>query len=447
MLKYFITVCLLILPNVSYGFSSYADLVETLMPSVVNISTVKETIDENENIDNMMLNPSLDGREALGSGFFIRGDGYILTNNHVINGAKKITIITNDNEEYEASIIGSDKISDLAVLKITPKDKEKTFKTVSFGNAENARIGDIVLTFGNPYGLGVSVSQGIISAKSRNIGINNLQYLQTDASINQGNSGGPMFNIDGEVIGINTALFTIQGASGVGFSLPSNTANWIASQLIEKGKVKRGWIGMKVSNGIDKYTDKSGFVVTEINEESNAYKEGLRVGDIIIAYNDKIASDIDEFNLFTETMDIGQALRLKIISYGEEMKVIVRIQEMPAEELKVATSNALKEAALQSLEKEDSDAYYVSELGVTVKEADPRGLMIVKLDRQSALKGKGINKGDIILEADRSDIYSVDNLLENIRYAMIDDYRPISLLIQNEENAFYVTVELAAEND
>ena len=326
-------------------------------------------------------------------------------------------------------------------------DKEKTFKTVSFGNAENARIGDIVLTFGNPYGLGVSVSQGIISAKSRNIGINNLQYLQTDASINQGNSGGPMFNIDGEVIGINTALFTIQGASGVGFSLPSNTANWIASQLIEKGKVKRGWIGMKVSNGIDKYTDKSGFVVTEINEESNAYKEGLRVGDIIIAYNDKIASDIDEFNLFTETMDIGQALRLKIISYGEEMKVIVRIQEMPAEELKVATSNALKEAALQSLEKEDSDAYYVSELGVTVKEADPRGLMIVKLDRQSALKGKGINKGDIILEADRSDIYSVDNLLENIRYAMIDDYRPISLLIQNEENAFYVTVELAAEND
>ena len=435
----------LLIVSDAFAMTSYADLVDEVMPSVVNISTQKEVIAEDDATDNMMINPTLNGRESLGSGFFIRTEGYILTNLHVIDGAKKITVITNNDKQYEAKIIGKDTPSDLAVLKI--EDKDAKFKPVKFGNVDEARIGDIILAFGNPYGLGLSVSQGIISAKSRSIGIGEQQYIQTDAAINQGNSGGPLFNLDGEVIGVNSAIFKDIGANGVGFSLPSNIANWISNQLIDTGHVKRGWIGLKVAIGIDKYTDKSGFMVTEIDENSNAFKEGIRVGDIITFYNDKPANDLNEFIQFTETMEPGQALRLKTLSYGQETRNVIRVQEMPAETLKNITNKALIESKMYAQKQYGDDIFYISELKIAVKEANPRGLAVVKLERKSPLFGKGIEEGDIILEADRSDIYSVDNLLDNIRNSIVDDYRPISLLIQGIDNTFYANIELEPEND
>lgn len=431
----------------TFAMESYADLVEMLIPSVVNISTERKIINDNaENIDSVILNPELDGREALGSGFFIRDDGYIITNDHVIEGAKKINIITDEEISYEAKIVGIDKPSDLAVLKIETSNNKK-FKPAIFGNADKARIGDKVLTFGNPYGLGVSVSQGIISAKSRSIGIGEQHYIQTDAAINQGNSGGPMFNLDGEVIGINAAIFTTKGANGIGFSLPSNIANWIANQIIENGYVKRGWTGLKVANGIDRYTGKAGFVITEINENANAFKEGLQVGDIIVQYNDIEALDLNEFIRFTETLEPNSALRLKTVSNGLEMKHVIRIQEMPSEALKDITNKALSDRNKYANLGLGDDVFYISELNIAVKEANPRGLLIVKLERKSPLYGKGIKEGDIILEIDRSDIYSVDNLLDNIRNAVVDDYRPLSILMQGLDNTFYATVELVKEND
>ena len=429
----------------AFALTSYADLVDEVMPSVVNISTQKEVIAQDDTTNNMMINPSLSGRESLGSGFFIRTDGYVLTNLHVIEGAKKISVITNNDKQYDAKVIGKDKPSDLAVLKI--EDKDAKFRPVKFGDVDEARIGDIILAFGNPYGLGLSVSQGIISAKSRSIGIGEQQYIQTDAAINQGNSGGPLFNLDGEVIGVNSAIFKDIGANGVGFSLPSNIANWISNQLIDTGHVKRGWIGLKVAIGIDKYTDKSGFMVTEIDENSNAFKEGIRVGDIITFYNDKPANDLNEFIQFTETMEPGQALRLKTLSYGQETRNVIRVQEMPAETLKNITNKALIESKMYAQKQYGDDIFYISELKIAVKEANPRGLAVVKLERKSPLFGKGIEEGDIILEADRSDIYSVDNLLDNIRNSIVDDYRPISLLIQGIDNTFYANIELEPEND
>lgn len=448
----FILISCLLLSFQAKALDSYADLVEELMPSVVNISTEKTVIDTKEsNMDNVMIDPMLQGREALGSGFFIRSDGYILTNYHVIEGAKKITVLTNDNKSFEASIVGIDKPSDLAVIKVNNKTEDKdnplVFKSVIFGDAEQARIGDKILAFGNPYGLGVSVSSGIISAKSRNIGLGEQQYLQTDASINRGNSGGPMFNLNGEVIGVNAAIFTVHGASGVGFSLPSNIANWISAQIIETGKVRRGWLGFEIAYGFDKYTDKSGFVITAIDEESSAYKEGLRVGEIIIAYNDKPATDVSDFQRFTETMEPGQTLRLKTLSYGEEIRNVIRIQEMPEKELKNITNKALSESRKYYHEGNNEDVVYISELKIAVKEASPRGLAIVKIESQSPLQEKGISVGDIILEADRSEIYSAENLLESIRYAVFDDYRPLTLFIQGLDNTFYSTIELAREND
>ena len=435
----------LLIVSDAFAMTSYADLVDEVMPSVVNISTQKEVIAEDDATDNMMINPTLNGRESLGSGFFIRTEGYILTNLHVIDGAKKITVITNNDKQYEAKIIGKDTPSDLAVLKI--EDKDAKFKPVKFGDVDEARIGDIILAFGNPDGLGLSVSQGIISAKSRSIGIGEQQYIQTDAAINQGNSGGPLFNLDGEVIGVNSAIFKDIGANGVGFSLPSNIANWISNQLIDTGHVKRGWLGLKVAIGIDKYTDKSGFMVTEIDENSNAFKEGIRVGDIITFYNDKPANDLNEFIQFTETMEPGQALRLKTLSYGQETRNVIRVQEMPAETLKNITNKALIESKMYAQKQYGDDIFYISELKIAVKEANPRGLAVVKLERKSPLFGKGIEEGDIILEADRSDIYSVDNLLDNIRNSIVDDYRPISLLIQGIDNTFYANIELEPEND
>jgi len=438
----------LLVTPVAFAMESYADLVEDVMPSVVNIFTEKEAVEDTENIDNVMLNPNLKGRESLGSGFFIRNDGYILTNYHVIKDAKIISVMTNGGDIYDAKIIGTDTISDLVVLKIdSKKDKETHFKSVVFGNPQEARIGDKVLTFGNPYGLGISVSEGIISAKSRNIDMGEQQYIQTDAAINQGNSGGPMFNLDGEVIGINTAMFSENGGQGIGFALPADIANWVSSQLMESGVVHRGWLGMNVSNGIDRYTDKSGFVITEIDEESNAYREGLRVGDVILKYNDTIAKDLNAFKHFTETMKPGQRLRLTTSTLGEEIKSVILIQEMPLQALKKVTNKALEEQRKYLHQSLDKDVFYISELKIAVKESSPRGLIIVKLERKSPLFGKGIKEGDIILEADREDIYSAENLLDTLRNSASDDFRPISLLIQGLDTAFYATVEIEPEDD
>lgn len=439
--------CLLVTTPLAQAEQSYADLIEEVMPSVVNISTEK-AVNKDDGIDNLMINPQLNGRESLGSGFFIRNDGHILTNFHVINGAKRITVTTNDGVTYDAKVKATDKTSDLAILKINgKKGHEKDFVPAKFGDADKVRIGDIVLTFGNPYGLGISVSQGIISAKSRSIGLGEQQYIQTDAAINQGNSGGPMFDLNGEVIGVNSAIFTIQGATGVGFALPSNIATWISNQLLNDGKVRRGWIGMKFSNGVDQYTGEEGFVITDIDEASNAYREGLRVGDIITAYNDRKATDLNTFVQFVEQLDLGQALRVTVLSGGMETRNVIRVQEMPQKALKEVTNKALIENAKSLHQDEDKDVFYISELNIAVKEADPRGLKIVKLERVSPLYGKGIKEGDVILEADREDIYSPDNLLDSIGNALSDDMRPISLLIQGLNDVFYVDIEVKLEND
>ena len=430
----------------AWATNSYADIVDEIMPSVVNISTKMRDI-EAENIENLMINKDFENRESLGSGFFISNDGHILTNEHVIKGAKKINIITNDNEIYEANLIGSDSISDLAVLKITPKNSDN-FKPISWGEASNARIGDIILTIGNPYGLGVSVSHGIISAKSRNIGFREQQYIQTDAAINEGNSGGPMFNLKGEVIGVNSAIFKKLGATGVGFSLPSDIAKWISSQLIKKGNVDRGWIGFDLSYASDaKHTNKTGFLVTTINEESNAYKAGLRIGDIITHFDNFPADEINEFNTYIETSEIGASLSLKTLTKGKEHNLTVEIQKRPIEELKNIKNKALEENHNYTTKNTNDNVTYISEFMIAVQEVSPKGLEIIKIDNNSPFKNMGISRKDIILEADGADVYSAENLLDSIRNAVVDDYRPISFLIQSADNTFYATIDLVKEYD
>jgi len=282
--------------------ASFSDLAEKLMPSVVNISTT-QTIKTQTNPFPFQFPPGSPFEEmfkefqkpterkatSLGSGFIINKNGTIVTNNHVIANADDIIVRVN-NKEYEAKVLGADPYSDVAVLKVQSSEK---FKTVEFGNSKKARVGDWVVAIGNPFGLGGTVTSGIISAKHRDINLTRYDNLiQTDASINQGNSGGPLFNLDGEVIGINTAIISPSGtSSGIGFAIPANDASKVVNQLIKYGETKRGWLGVKI-----KYVTKEMAQVTELNEPKGAFIEGISEGGPAEKGGLKIADIILEFD-------------------------------------------------------------------------------------------------------------------------------------------------------
>ncbi len=282
--------------------ASFADLAEKLMPSVVNISTT-QTIKTQSNpfpfqfppgspFEDMFKEferPTERKATSLGSGFIIKKDGTVVTNNHVIANADDI-IVRVDNKEYQAKVLGTDPYSDIAVLKI---ESTKNFKTVKFGNSDKSRVGDWVVAIGNPFGLGGTVTSGIISARNRDINLTRYDdFIQTDASINQGNSGGPLFNMDGDVIGINTAIISPSGASsGIGFAIPSNYASTIIDQLINYGETKRGWLGVRIQqvtkemSKIAGLEEPTGAFIGGVSENSPAEKGGIKEGDIILEFN------------------------------------------------------------------------------------------------------------------------------------------------------------------
>ncbi len=282
--------------------ASFADLADKLMPSVVNISTT-QTIKTQGTPFPFQFPPGSPFGEmfkefekpterkatSLGSGFVIKKDGTVITNNHVIANAEDIIVRVN-NKEYEAKVIGSDPYSDVAVLKI---ESSEIFKTVQFGNSDKARVGDWVVAIGNPFGLGGTVTSGIISARNRDINLTRYDdFIQTDASINQGNSGGPLFNLDGDVIGINTAIISPSGASsGIGFAIPANYASTIIDQLIKFGETKRGWLGVRIQQvtkeiaKVAGLNEPRGAFIGGVSEGSPAEKGGIITGDIILEFD------------------------------------------------------------------------------------------------------------------------------------------------------------------
>ena len=285
--------------------NSFADLAEKLMPSVVNISTT-QTIKTTTNQFPFQFPPGSPFGEmfkdferpterkasSLGSGFIIKEDGIVITNNHVISNAEDILIRVGD-KEYDAEVIGADPYMDLAVLKIKTKDK---FKPVSFGDSSKARVGDWVVAIGNPFGLGGTVTSGIISARNRQIGLTRYEdFIQTDASINQGNSGGPLFNIKGEVIGVNTAIIAPgqSGSIGIGFAIPANAASNVIDQLLKFGETKRGWLGVRIQEvskeiaDVEKLKKPEGALVASVGKNSPADKAGIKAGDIILEFDGK----------------------------------------------------------------------------------------------------------------------------------------------------------------
>jgi serine protease Do len=281
---------------------SFADLAEKLMPSVVNISTTTTVTTQSnpfpfqfppgspfEDMFKEFGEPQERKSAALGSGFIIDEKGIVITNNHVISDAEDIIVRVNGDKEFKAKVIGADPLSDIAVLQLETNEK---FIPVKFGDSDKARIGDWVIAIGNPFGLGGTVTSGIISARNRSIGLSRYEdYIQTDASINSGNSGGPLFDMNGDVIGINTAILGRNGSIGIGFSIPSNSARIVIKQLIEFGETKRGWLGVRIQDvtkeiaDVEKLDEPRGALVASVAQNSPSDKAGVKAGDIILEFN------------------------------------------------------------------------------------------------------------------------------------------------------------------
>lgn len=432
-------------------FPSFADLAEKLTPSVVNISSFSQSETENGE-GNTPLS------ESLGSGFIIDGNGYIITNNHVVEKAESISVTLSDNTKTEARVIGKDPKTDLALIKIETK---RPLNAVKFGDSDKIRVGDWVLAIGNPFGLGSSVTAGIVSAKSRDIESGPYDsFIQTDASINQGNSGGPMFNLQGEVIGISSAIFSTTGASqGVGFAIPANLAGWVISQLKEHGEVKRGWIGIKIQPNTPEIADSlgisanQGVVVSGVTEQGPAQKAGLQAGDIVLSFNRQPIDNTKNLSRLIAETKIGTPAPIEIWRSGQKQTLTVPIELMPEE----TPLSAAKETASDAAETPDNGES-LNIIGFTVKEISPElaeryklapstsGVVVTDILPNSDASRKGIKIGDIIVKIDKRNIIGESAFHEYVNDARRENNRPVLLAIQGQEALHFVAVKLMSHD-
>lgn len=415
-------------PQVRNGnLPSFADLVEVLKPSVVNISTtsvVKQRgfLQQAPNTPYGRKDPFEDffkkffggqnpqqkefKRQGLGSGFIISQDGYVVTNNHVVERAEDIKVILEDGTEFKAEVIGKDAKTDLAVLKI---EAEYDFVAVEVGNSDQLRIGDWVMAIGNPFGLGYTVTSGIISAKGRSLGLGAYDdFIQTDAPLNPGNSGGPLFNLNGEVIGVNTAI-SARG-QGIGFAIPINLASNVINQLKDSGKVVRGWLGViiqeitpEIAEGIG-LDGTNGALIAEVSPDSPADKAGLKSGDVVIKFNNQPIEEFADLTRFVGAAKPDSDVNLTIIRDGKEKVLDVKLGE-------------LKDAKKASDEPEESTD---SKIGLNVKEITPElakkynldrdsGVILFNVERGTKAYDAGFRSGDIITSIDKTEINSLDD--------------------------------------
>ena len=442
---------------------SFADLAEKLMPSVVNISTT-QTVVTNVNpfpfefppgspFEDMFKEfgtPQKRKASALGSGFIIDAKGIVVTNNHVIKGAEDIMVTVNGEKEYEAKIIGSDPLSDLAVLEIQSKDK---FIPVKFGNSDKARIGDWVLAIGNPFGFGGTVTAGIISARNRSIGLARYEdYIQTDASINQGNSGGPLFDMNGDVIGINTAILGRNGSIGIGFSIPSNSAKIVIDQLIEFGETKRGWLGVRIQDvtkeiaEVEKLDRARGALVASVAENSPSEKAGIQAGDIILEFNGEKINQMKELPAIVARTEVGKKVEVKVWRDKKEIiKNVILGRLETSDDFKIS-----KNQETQQQNNEDIiESLRIAVRPLTKEDIKNRklpnqttGLVITRIANNSPV-ANSIELNSIIVEAQKKRIKSADDLRNVIKGVLNSNQKTILLAIYNNQNQRrYIGVKL-----
>ena len=439
--------------------ASFADLAERLMPSVVNISTT-QTVTTNLNpfpfqfppgspFEDMFKEfgaPQKRKATALGSGFIIDSKGIVVTNNHVIQGAEDILVRVNGDKEYEAAVIGADPLSDVAVLQIKSKEK---FISVKFGDSDKARIGDWVIAIGNPFGLGGTVTSGIISARNRSIGISRYEdFIQTDASINQGNSGGPLFDMEGNVIGINTAILGQSGSIGIGFSIPSNSAKKVIDQLIKYGETKRGWLGVRIQTvskeiaDAEKLDEPRGALVASVTKGSPSDKAGILAGDIILEFNETLIKEMKELPLIVAQTEVGKTVVVKVWRNKEEVTKKIKLGRLEtSEDFKVRKkveepkTSEIKELKLtvRILTKEDINIRKLPE--------NTTGVVITKIEDDSPVKYLNIN--DVIVEVQKKKIKTIGDLQNIVKIAIRSKEKTILIAIYNNQNQRrYIGVKL-----
>jgi serine protease Do len=440
--------------------SSFADLAEKLMPSVVNISTT-QTVTTNKNpfpfqfppgsrLEDMFKEfgvPETRKAMALGSGFIIDAKGIVVTNNHVIKGAEDILVRVNGDKEYKVTIIGSDPLSDIAVLKMETKNK---FIPVKFGDSDKARIGDWVIAIGNPFGLGGTVTSGIISARNRSIGLSRYEdFIQTDASINQGNSGGPLFNMDGDVIGINTAILSPTGASsGIGFAIPSNSAKRVIDQLIEFGETKRGWLGVRIQvvtkeiADAEKLDKPKGALVSSVAEGSPSDKAGILPGDIILEFKGTLINKMQELPLIVAQTDVGETVEVKVWRNSKELIKKITLGRLETSEDFKAEKKLEKPKTLEIVGlKITVRALTNEDIQNRKLPSDTTGVVIIDIENDSPVNYLNIN--NIIIEAQKKKIKTIGDLQKIVKTALTSSEKTILVVIYNNQNQRrYIGVKL-----
>jgi serine protease Do len=430
---------------------SFADLAEQVTDAVVNISAAT-TVTEQRNVPLPQLPPGSPFQEffedffnnrgqggpggqggaegsprpqrrsnSLGSGFVLDASGIVVTNNHVIGDANDVTVIFTDGRKLKAEVIGKDAKVDLAVLRVKP---DKPLKAVKFGDSDKMRIGDWVMAIGNPFGLGGSVTAGIVSARNRDISDQSYgQYIQTDAAINKGNSGGPLFNMAGEVIGINTAILSPSGGSiGIGFAVPSNMASAVIDQLQQFGETRRGWLGVRIQNVDDSIAESLGLgkargaLVAGVEEKGPAKPAGIESGDVIVKFDGREVKESKDLPRIVGQTPVGKEVEVGIVRKGKEMTRTVKLGRLEEGE-KLAklggTPEPEKPAIKRALGMELTSLGDEARKRYSIKEG-VRGVVVTKVDANSAAADKRIQPGDVIVEVQQEPVANPDALTRRI---------------------------------
>ena len=443
--------------------SSFADLAEKLMPSVVNIASTQIVKTSSspfsfqfppgspfEDMFKEFNRPTERRATALGSGFIIDEKGIIVTNNHVIQGAEDIIVSVNGSTEYNAKIIGTDPYMDLAVLQI---ESEEKFTPVNFGDSDKARVGDWVIAIGNPFGFGGSVTSGIISSRNRDIGLTRYDdFIQTDASINQGNSGGPLFNLDGEVIGINTAIIAPgqSGSIGIGFAIPSNPAANVINQLVEFGETKRGWLGVRIQEVTKEIADlenldkPEGALVASVSENSPADKAGIKAGDIILEFEGKRVSTMRVLPKLVAQTKVGKRVKLKIW----------RSQKLITKKVLLGRLESSKEYKAENKTESDISKYVkVENLKIAIRDLNKNdiskrnlpknttGVVVTEISEGSPLMFVSVN--DVIVELQKKKVVNSTQFSKIVNDIINKGQKTLLFAIYNSNNQrSYITVKL-----
>ena len=431
---------------------SFAELAKKASPSVVNISTVKvlkgrggspQTFGPNDPFRDFFDRffkdqmPRDFRQRSLGTGFIIDKDGLILTNNHVVEKTDEIKVTLADKREFKAEIIGRDPKTDLALIRIKP---DSPLKPLPLGDSEKLQVGDWVVAIGNPFGLGHTVTAGIVSAKYRQLGTSSYDnFIQTDASINPGNSGGPLLNTSGEVIGINSVIFSRSGGNmGIGFAIPINMAKDLLPQL-KKGEVVRGWLGVMIQSITSDLKDKlnledeNGALVADVAPGGPADEAGIRRGDVIVSFDGKEVKEMKELPYLVASTPVGKTVEVEVIRKGKKVNLQVKIEKL--KESKTFQTDSQAEPNLGMIVKE-----ITPELAKNMGLSDTGGLVVVRVESNSPAAEAGLVQGDIILEMDQVPLKDLEEF-----HSRIGEYKKgdtVLFLVKRKSTTLYLTVKI-----